>query len=175
MVEKSIVAKVERGNEMNVDGIEQKLDNLTENLEDIKKQIEELKMVTKEQMGRWKPKNGEDYYYISDEGGVYRFEWNDTFVDKGAYAIGNVFKTEEEAEFEAQRLKMLTELKRYARPFKAYSDNWELYYSYKFKKIDVRLLMVNQTLNALYFDSQERAQEAIDAIGEDLIKKYFFE
>ena len=62
----------------------------------------------------WKPCIGEDYYQIAADGDVEMREWDGRGYDEDSYAIGNCFKTKEEAEFEVERQKVIVELKRFA-------------------------------------------------------------
>lgn len=58
--------------------------------------------------GIWKPKMGDEYYYILQYGlcgRVSRAPWENNDSDKLAYEIGNVFRTEEEAEKAVEWLK----------------------------------------------------------------------
>jgi len=49
-----------------------------------------------EKKGRWKPEFGEEYYYLYD-GDVIIDTWDDHPCDNQRFAVGNVFKTKEEA------------------------------------------------------------------------------
>ena len=80
-------------------------------IEELYRQIEELKNVNIEEDGVWKPENDEDYWFISSYAELYRVEWTDYSSDKDRLSIGNVFRTEEEAEFQIEKLKVLAELK----------------------------------------------------------------
>ena len=53
----------------------------------------------------WKPKKGEEYNYFSDDGFLEWTLWNDTQTDIGRYGIYNCFRTKEEAEAAAERVK----------------------------------------------------------------------
>ena len=56
---------------------------------------------------RWKPKRGEDCYYFDWGGDVIRFKWEGTYDDLDCYHIGNCFRTREEAEAMAEKIKKL--------------------------------------------------------------------
>ena len=61
----------------------------------------------------WKPREDEDYYYIGN--GVVEYGcWDGLTYDLQNYSIGNCFKTEDEALFIVQKLKLIAELKRFA-------------------------------------------------------------
>lgn len=63
-------------------------------------QIEELKVQlnTEEKKGLWKPEIGEIYYSIDNYGEENDYIWSTGKTENFDYSIGNVFKTEKEAE-----------------------------------------------------------------------------
>ena len=144
-------------------------------IQDIRGKLDELNNVKIEpESRRWKPKEGETYYYIGTSGVVYADGWTNHYVDFARYASGNVFKTEEEALFEVESRKVVAELKEFAEPEdrKWRDNNWTITYSHG----DHAVLAENwcSIQNAtLYFESKERADEAINAVGVDRIKKYY--
>lgn len=125
-------------------------------------------------------KRGEQYYYMDSRGVIlYDNFIPSNEVDCGRYLIGNCFKTEEEAKFTVEQLKVLAELREYADNAPIWdckSYHWIIWYDYKADKLctdewwrQSKLVSFN-----LYFSSEEQAQKAIDAIGEDRLKKYYF-
>lgn len=56
---------------------------------------------------KWKPKDGEGYYYIFSDGIVHLSTWFNDKVDNSRFSIGNYFKTKEEAEAMAKKIKKL--------------------------------------------------------------------
>ena len=56
---------------------------------------------------RWKPEHGETYYYTDSIGAVDDYKWTDDPADRLYYESGNCFKTEEEAEAAAEKVKAL--------------------------------------------------------------------
>lgn len=59
-------------------------------------------------MSRWKPKQGEIYYFVSTFIGIVNFYiWEDDDFDKHLYEIGNCFQTAEEAERILEKVKEL--------------------------------------------------------------------
>lgn len=57
----------------------------------------------------YKPKIGETYYtiHISSDFGVEDYEWLGDTIDKNHYALGNVFRTEHEAEDKLNEIKQI--------------------------------------------------------------------
>lgn len=142
-----------------------------------KKEID--KLIEELQNKKWKPKTGEYYYYINGILGVLGEKNLGCLSDADRFSIGNYFKTKEEAEFEVERLKVLEELKEFSYEF---SDNeWEnidikqylMCYSYSAGKIDIVTHGWDKH-NEIYFKTKEDAKKAIEKIGEDRLKKYYF-
>ena len=48
--------------------------------------------------GRWKPEEGEVYFFLSGSGNRLHSKWEDFEGDYETYAIGNCYKTEEQAQ-----------------------------------------------------------------------------
>lgn len=142
-------------------------------LEEIDKLLEEL------DNKRWKPKYSERYFTICADGQVELDRNTGTVYDEVAFSIGNYFKTEEEAEFEVERLKVLEELKEFSYEFsdEDWKDNdivkFSMYYDYDYSKISIR----NNTAwkyDSIYYKTEEDVQKAIYKIGEERLKKYYF-
>ena len=116
-------------------------------------------------------RNGDTYYYILSNGEVNKDFWTDHQIDKGRLSFGNVFKTQEEAEFEAEKRKVLHELSELACPFSYESNNWCFYLNSE-GEIDYYAGDDNQYLYGdYYFDSREEAVRAVEKIGKDRIRK----
>ncbi len=143
---------------------------------DLQKQIEELKKVEIEEDRRWKPSLDERYYYTSGSGQILREKWIDTVIDNNRYAIGNCFKTYEEAEFAQERLKVLAELKEFAEQDGAewggYTEHYYIYYDFDEHFVDT-CWTKESACAELYFAAEKDADLAIEAVGEDRIKKYY--
>lgn len=126
----------------------------------------------------WEPPYAGKYYYISTAGNTA----HDTFdksVDKRRLSFGNCFKTEEEAQHMAEKLKIINKLKELSN-FNFGDDINELKYSIGY---DVDTKKVNPTMNRftrimpfeVYFKTATDCQKAIDTIGEENLKKYYFD
>ena len=93
--------------------------NITVNMENLsEEERKQLMNLIKKSNGSkrnlWKPNYGRKYFYINDCGGIMNSEWYDDRIDSEFYKIGNCFKTKEEAEFELERIKVKTELRRFS-------------------------------------------------------------
>lgn len=49
------------------------------------------------------PQEGDDYYYVGSQGGVILNKWSNDDIDKERLACGNMFPTEQKAEYERLR------------------------------------------------------------------------
>lgn len=121
----------------------------------------------------------ETYYFLHCSGSLSESVWRNDNVDKNRLSVGNVFLTKEDAEFARERLNVIAELKRYAKEFS--DEEWS---NSTISKYVIYLgsqdygMYITSTYSVrypfLYFQSKEKAEEAIDAVGEERIKKYYF-
>lgn len=156
------------------------LDNLSE---DERKQLLALiEKANKPKSTVWKPKDNEKYLFFNTVGVIASDRWTNHPLDKDRYAIGNCFNTKEEAEFTVERLKVIAELNRFAEEHNSPKFNkmdfdcccFSIYYAKTTK--DVRIYNYLGTINSgIIFESREIAEAAINAIGKERIKKYYFE
>lgn len=133
----------------------------------------------------WKPKENEKYYFIEecseDVGIVTNGEWR---IDNFRFSIGNYFKTNKEAKHIIEKLKVIHELQKFAFENNEKEIDWNdakqykqfLIYDIEHKKvcIDYKTYVKSEPFN-IYFTSFNIARKAIKTIGEDRIKKYYFD
>lgn len=138
----------------------------------IEKKIEEKKAET----GRWKPEEGDKYWFINDIGDICKSAWDNVNIDRKRYLIGNCYQTEEECKFAIEKLKVITELKEYAEPKNREWDgeniHYYIYYSYDVEKVNIGWAKIAKQ-NEIYFESREKARQAIDAVGKQRIAKFY--
>lgn len=144
--------------------------SLQEELKALKKRIAELEEQAKEEQGF--PRDGDKYWYIDDEGAVYPTSYDSHYIDRYRQTIDNVFKTEEQAEFVAEKLKVEAELRKYSGP--ASEGSAYIYRLADTNQIGLGVKFYSQSQGTIYFESAEKAQQAIEAVGRDRIKKYIF-
>lgn len=157
--------------------------NITVNMENLSEEEREqlMKLIKKSNGCKrkvWKPENNETYFYISGHGRINYHKWNNDSTDNRYYEIGNCFKTEEEAKFALEKLKVETELRRFAEENNEYEIDWEndaqekwfIYYCDKICLYQTYITMRND----VYFSSKKIAKRAVDYIGEERLKKYYF-
>ena len=153
----------------------EKIAELKEEITRLQGRIEDLEKSEKKS-SKWKPKDGEVYWYITEHGHAVYDIWEDDNIDDERYAIGNCFPTEESAEFEVERLKVIAEMKEFS-----FEQDWNnkyqrkyfLYYNCDGADIEIDFY-VSTAYDVIYFNSKEQAQACIDSVGQERIKKYYF-
>ena len=131
----------------------------------------------------WKPEKRTQYYVIHGDGDVERICYTNNPSDNRAIFMGNCFKTEEEAKFMVEKLKVIHELEVYAYENNTEKIDWNNFNQTKYfiiynpTKDTINVTFHNALKSlpfAVYFTSEKVAKKAIDAIGEERIKKYYF-
>lgn len=128
---------------------------------------------------KYTPKINDKYYYISAIGEVLY----DTFipcvsVDNDRLNFNNVFKTEEDAKKMLAKLKIINRLRELSNiDFNDdNSDKYVIYYSTNLNDIMInKHTFVKELPFNIYFKTKEDCQKAIDIIGKENLKKYYFE
>lgn len=151
---------------------------------------EKLKAVKQELMAEFKEEKpsldgwnyDEVYYYIDDYGDVLKAHtvcWNKGElygIDKSRLISNNMFKTESEAKFKRERDVILYELSKYAEPKDAVWNGtkshclitWDFWEG----GISVKSICTYKG-NDIYFSTKEDAEKAIQAVGEERIKRFY--
>lgn len=128
----------------------------------------------------WKPETGDTIYYVSSTGHVYV----DTFCacsncDNDKVSFNNAFKTKEEAKKMLEKLKIinrLSELSNVSFYHNCEGKKYLIIYNSKLKKIDYTThTCIRESPFNIYFATQKDCQNAIKEIGEENLKKYYFE
>lgn len=131
----------------------------------------------------WKPKIGENYWSIRPWSGAVIVCYNDHKIDGFAVSMGLCFQTEEQAKFMVEKLKVIHKLEKFAYENNEEEIDWNnedqrkffLYYSYSANQVLVNyVISMKEIPFNVYFTSDELAEKAIETIGEDRIKKYYF-
>lgn len=158
--------------------------NITVNMENLSEEerstlLSLVKKSNKLKSKVWKPEYGETYFYIGSR--VYISRWLDDDIDRTRYAIGNCFKTQEEAEFALERQKVITELKRFALEHNEEIDGnnkqqnkYILFYNLCGNSIEIDYWR-SCRYYGICFTSKEIAWQAVEKIGKERLKKYYFE
>ena len=145
--------------------------NLQEELTALKERIAELEYHAKDE--REFPKRGDKYYFIVASGGVDWLQWDESGFGLRAQDIGNIFRTKEQAEFAVEKLKVEAELRKFSKPFEILLTNWLITREVD-GAIEAHWSSHAESQGTLYFESEEKAQQAIETVGIDRIKKYIF-
>lgn len=121
-------------------------------------------------------KDGDEYYFVSANGLAKYDSWDNYDFEKRAFAQGNIFKTQQEAELEAKRRNLLTR-------FRAFRDecngdwkpDWKDNHSRKYYfalngiGLDIQVAYsVNCFENFGYFKEKENARKAIELFGDEI-------
>lgn len=117
------------------------------------------------------------YWFIGSAGEIRYAVYINDFFDEKRQEIGNMFLKKKEAKFAVERLKVIVELKKYAKEFS--DEEWKNMIPKHYFNFDYEdhVIIIGSTFrlkrNDIYFESGEKAQEAIKAVGEDRVKKYY--
>lgn len=150
-------------------------ENLTE---DERTELERLVDKSNKPLQGFKPHYEEKYFYIDVSGEVRFFYNHNSTYDNRCYSIGNCFKTEEEAKFEAERLKINTQLKRMAEAWNTCELDWEdenqpkYFIGYCGGATWCASYCIK--FNTVYFTDKEACKKAISLIGKERLNKYYF-
>lgn len=121
----------------------------------------------------WNLQKGDKCFFINSIGSMIPVKWDGTYCAIRNLEIGNAFLTKEEAESEVERRKIETEMIRLGgrRNFKFNGNNFSIYYS---DGLNVALWHLTINQGSIYFDTRKEAEDAIEHIGEDRLRKYIF-
>lgn len=143
---------------------------------EITEQIE--KHISQNTKNVWDLKNGDICFYSNAYNEIKYVEWVDCDYFESVRSIGLITVTREALEFKLESMKVYEELKRYAKEFT--DDEWE---DEDKPKYEICINGVDHNIyispsfsvkNAnLYFESPEKAKEAIKSVGEERVKKYY--
>ena len=148
--------------------------------------MNELEIFNKEEKENtnkiWKPEYGEYYFCIDADGDVAIFTYEDDDVDKFRYLIGNMFKTKEETEEYAKKIKFQAKFKNFVKErnnelnWNDYDQSkWYMYYNHYRKEIMFLDETFNKNQGTIYASSEQILKDAINEIGEENVKKYILE
>lgn len=123
-----------------------------------------------------KPEYGDLVFHLNYVGEIRRSTWFNTQTDSKMWELGNIFFTEEEAEFAREKRRVKVELDRYATEHndEKNTDNCHVVMNTGTKEIDISSYWVLQVAGATCFSNRKIAKDAIEAVGKDRILKYIF-
>lgn len=118
----------------------------------------------------------EIYYFIDGDGYVAKVRWDGDAWDNTKYKIGNCFKTREEAEFQAERLRVLAEMREFEessdREWNCRNPHYFISYNIRMEKMEINYAYTVKD-NNIYFETEEKARECILKVGADRIKRFY--
>ena len=151
---------------------------IMEKISELEQQIAELKEAAQKQdePKAWKPKAGEDYWYISESMSATNADFCEDDFDNRVIKSNNCFPTKERAEEVAKKIRMLLKLERYHDMFcPDYVPDWSsddtkhiVCYDEGEKQWGCDRIFISRDAAQVYFDSKETAQKVCDLLnGED--------
>lgn len=126
----------------------------------------------------WKPEFGEKYYYITTSGDVAYNTFN-TSLDEYRLSFKNCFKTKKEAQHMVEKIKIINKLRELSNI--SFNDNCKqekfvIFYNTENQQIRItQHTFIREIPFNIYFKNKEDCQKAIEIIGEDNLKKYYFD
>lgn len=123
-----------------------------------------------------KPQYGDTVYYINYIGRIRKRTWINDEDDLDMWELGNIFFTEEEAEFAREKKKVEVELERYAKEHNGpiLEDNYCILYDEDNEEFDFDVWIGSKVQGAVVFTSNQLVFDAIEAVGKERILKYIF-
>lgn len=125
----------------------------------------------------WQPQYDEKYYYITTGGNVTQDIFNPSF-DKYRLSFKNCFKTRKEAQHMVEKIKIINKLRELSNvDFNSTDDNaYVIGYDRELKKIQINFHNAyNELPFNIHFETAKDCQKAIDTIGVENLKKYYFD
>lgn len=152
--------------------------NVQEEIKALKERIsesEELLAKLEQQIKKEQefPRNGDTYWMVDDSGDLCDIIYTSHRYDVYRKKVGNIYKTESEAEFALEKAKVEGELRKLSRPFILGEENWYLN-TLSRKDITIAYDYYSIHQGTVYFKSKDKVKEVIESVGEERIKKYIF-
>lgn len=128
----------------------------------------------------WQPKKNE-YYYAILSWGTFDYSTYDSnnIIDRDRLSLGNCFKTREEAQYMIEKIKIINQLRQISNiSFEGTLETkkWFIIYDCDCQKIGYNYLYTTKALPFdVFFKSKNDCIRAVNMIGEDNLKKYYFD
>lgn len=162
------------------------LETLKQQTADLEAKLKEMKAEIDRLENGWEMKcpykDGDDYWFLFDDGNIDNEYWCDCLEDDGRFKIGNTFPTEKEAELESKRRNLLTRFRAFRnecngdwKPDMTDVTNKKYYLSYSQTKIGIYasyIVLGNHFHIFSYFKNKEDAERAIKLFGDEIIELY---
>lgn len=154
--------------------LQEEIKKINERIEALNKDMQSLMSELDAGVENDFPQDGHWYWYITSDAGIDMSSWEEFEYQKEQLSIGNIFRTREQAVLAVGKLKVEAELRKFSKPFKEDENNYYLEYRSSDKEVTTYCCQRYQTQGVIYFESSEKVQQAIEAVGEERIKKYIF-
>lgn len=118
----------------------------------------------------WKPKDSDEYFYISDYGNVYSDIWSDKHIDNERLALGAIYRTEEECEGAKERSLAEVRLRRtstFKPDFKNGKGGYSVGYDYIAESLRIYRASWVDAGEPVRYETEEDAQKSIDEHEKD--------
>lgn len=125
----------------------------------------------------WKPQVDETYYSIDNSGIILATNNVEFDMDRRAIELGNCFKTKEKALHMVEKIKIINKLRELSNSRWIYNqDKFIIYYNFQENKVSCgETNYVKIIPFEICFKTREDCQKAIETIGEENLKKYYFD
>ena len=118
-----------------------------------------------------------DFYYESGGGDVESGFDDYSYIDGKFYKSANYYSSEIVAENNARADKLMRQLRRFSVEHREHGVNlnntntkkYYIYYGYQSKEFEIHDVLITKIFGAIYFDSKETANAAIDEFCDELI------
>lgn len=151
------------------------LEEIEEQLNECQKALAELKESKKENSGKWKPAQDDEYWYrVSTNGAIVRDYYDENSIAH-LWKINHniIFPTKEACEKYWHFMDTVKE-----KSYEFSKEEWEddeidkfaLHYNYKSKEFGVISMWLNKYLGEFFFKTKEDVQYIIDNFKEELLK-----
>ena len=148
-----------------------KIEELENKMLEIAQEIAELKKG--QNAGEWKPQDGDEYWFINTAFEVVFAYWYNHRVDIERAKYNLIFKTKEECQKYCDYRKALNE-KSYKFSREEWSNNlinkYVINYNNDTNEFEMDKYLWLESLNCIYFKTEEDAQYMIDNYSEEMLK-----
>lgn len=137
------------------------IDNFDEWFEEIQEPVDSI---------HYKPKDGEEYFYVSDYGSVESGIWRGYHVDNERLALGLIYPTEEACRKAKERRLAEVRLRRtsdFKPDFEDCRGGWVVYYNYRDKELYSYDTDYDDSGEIVHYATEEDARKSIKENRED--------
>lgn len=126
----------------------------------------------------WKPQADETYYSIDNSGIILGTNNAEFDMDRRAIELGNCFKTKEKALHMVEKIKIINKLRELSNI--KFNETDDRHYMIVYNRDDEEIISdfcysLNPIPFNVFFKTREDCENAISTIGEENLKKYYFD